>query len=73
MTGGNCAYGQACQNGCGSVKSDLAFHFGTCKQFFAPCGPTCGGLWTKCPKQGFAAPWGTGYGCPPAYDTHANH
>ena len=74
VTGGKCLYGDGgCQNGCGSVKSDLAFHFGTCKQFFAPCGPTCGGLWTKCPKQGFAAPWGTGYGCPPAYDTHANH
>src|SRR4051794_29908796 len=47
VTGGNCALGYGCQNGCGSVKSDLAFHFGTCKQFFSPCGPTCGGLWSK--------------------------
>ncbi len=73
VTGGNCGLGNGCQNGCGSVKSDLAFHFGTCKQFFAPCGPTCGGLWTKCPTQGFAQPWGTGYGCPPIYDSHSNH
>src|SRR5262245_16706929 len=24
-TGGDCKYGSGCQNGCGSVKSDLAF------------------------------------------------
>jgi hypothetical protein len=74
VTGGSCKYGYPCQNGCGSVKSDLAFHFGTCKQFFAPCGPTCGGLWRNgCPTTGFAQPWGTGFGCPRAYDSYANH
>ncbi len=62
ITGGNCPYGYPCQNGCGSVKSDLGFHFGSCKQFFAPCGPTP-----------FAAPWGQGFGCPRAYDSYANH
>ncbi len=40
-TGGNCKYGSGCQNGCGSLKSNLAFTFGSCKNFFDPCGPTC--------------------------------
>lgn len=62
VTGGNCALGAPCQNGCGSVRSDLGFHFGSCKQFFAPCGPTP-----------FAAPWGQGFGCPRTYDSYANH
>ncbi len=62
ITGGNCAYGYPCQNGCGSVRSDLGFHFGSCKNFFAPCGPTP-----------MAAPWGQGFCCPRAYDSYANH
>ncbi len=62
VTGGNCLLGNPCQNGCGSVRSDLGFHFGSCKQFFAPCGPTP-----------LAAPWGKGFGCPRAYDSYANH
>jgi hypothetical protein len=74
VTGGNCLLGYGgCQNGCGSVKSDFAFHFGTCKQFFSPCGPTCGGLWSKCDKLPLAAPWGCGWGCPRAYDSYTNH
>ncbi len=73
VTGGDCGLGQRCQNGCGSVKSDLSFHFGTCSQFFSPCGPTCGGLWTKCGVTPFAAPYGTGWLCPRQYDTYANH
>ena len=73
VTGGKCGYGYPCQNGCGSIKSDLAFHFGTCSQFFSPCGPTCGGLFKKCPTLPYAQPWGTGYACPPAYDSHNNH
>jgi hypothetical protein len=43
LSGGHCMLGYGCQNGCGSVKSDLAFQFGTCKQFFNPCGPSCDG------------------------------
>src|SRR5262245_53536715 len=55
VTGGKCMVGYPCQNGCGSVKSDLAFHFGSCKNFFSNCGPTCGGLFgEKCPTQPFA-------------------
>jgi hypothetical protein len=30
-------------NGCGSCKQDLAFVFGPCKTFFAPCGGLYGG------------------------------
>jgi hypothetical protein len=72
--GGNCGLGAPCQNGCGSVKSDLAFHFGTCKQFFSPCGPTIGGLWKgPCPSAPMAQPFGTGWGCPRGYDSYANH
>jgi hypothetical protein len=80
-----CPTGHACNNGCGSVKSDLAFHFGSCKNFFSPCGPHwgghgkgCGGLFGgrfggPCPTLPFAAPWGPGWTCPPIYDSHANH
>jgi hypothetical protein len=85
VTGGHCMLGYGCQNGCGSVKSDLAFQFGTCKQFFSPCGPSCaGGLFgggktslfgnkEKCPVVPFAQPYGTGWLCPRQYDTYANH
>jgi hypothetical protein len=68
-----CMYGYPCQNGCGSLKSDLAFHFGTCKSFFDPCGPThCGLLGHKCFGP-FAQPWGQGWTCPRNYDTYMNH
>ena len=73
---GGCALGYGCQNGCGSVKSDLAFHFGSCRQFFSPCGPSFGhgGLFgSKCPTQSFAQPWGQGWTCPRAYDSYTNH
>ena len=73
VTGGNCMLGYPCQNGCGSVKSDLAFHFGSCKNFFSPCGPTCGGLGGHCPAMPFNAPFGIGWGCPRQYDSYANH
>jgi hypothetical protein len=80
LTGGNCLTGDPCQNGCGSVKSDLAFHFGSCKSFFSPCGPSLGGHGKgglfgggRCPTVPFAEPWGQGWGCPRAYDSYANH
>lgn len=73
VTGGNCYLGYRCQNGCGSVRSDFAFQFGTCSQFFNPCGPTVGGLWHKCGVTPFAGPFGTGWQCPRQYDTYANH
>jgi hypothetical protein len=79
--GGNCQTGAPCQSGCGSVKGDLAFHFGSCRNFFSPCGPTfghgfaCNGslFGGKCPTQPFAQPWGQGWTCPRAYDSYANH
>ena len=66
LKGDGCGYGQACANGCGSVKSDIAFQFGSCKDFFSPCGP-------RCPKLPFAQPHGTGWACPRQYDSYANH
>jgi hypothetical protein len=83
-TGGDCQPGRACQNGCGSLKSDLAFHFGSCKGFFNPCGPVCGydglgghghlfGRGGCCPTLPFNAPYGTGWCCPRQYDSYANH
>jgi hypothetical protein len=32
-------YGPGGANGCGNIKSDLGFMFGSCKSFFDPCGP----------------------------------
>jgi hypothetical protein len=74
-TGGNCQYGHGCQNGCGSLKSDVAFHFGSCKGFFNPCGPTCGygSLFHHCPQLPLNPPYGTGWFCPRQYDSYANH
>jgi hypothetical protein len=81
--GGDCMLGYGCQNGCGSLKSDAAFHFGSCKQFFSPCGPSCGngghgsgcgGLFGgKCGALPYAQPWGIGWQCPRQYDTNLNH
>ena len=76
--GSNCQLGQSCQSGCGSLRSDLAFQFGSCKNFFAPCGPTYaghGGLFGRgsCPTGPMNAPWGIGFGCPRAYDSYSNH
>lgn len=34
-----CQFGQTCNNGCGSIHSNLKFTFGPCSSFFAPCGP----------------------------------
>jgi hypothetical protein len=79
MSGGGCQTGYACNSGCGSLRSDLGFHFGSCKSFFAPCGPGLhgghGGLFGKgyCPTLPFAEPWGKGWTCPPCYDSYANH
>ena len=44
----NGCYDKGCNNGCGSLKSDCGFIFGSCKSFFNPCGvqPSgCGGGW----------------------------
>lgn len=70
----NCQLGYPCANGCGGVRSDLAFQFGSCKNFFSPCGPQASGLWGhKCPSQPFNTPWGQGWHCPRGYDSYSNH
>lgn len=37
--GTSCQNGANCNNGCGSCKADLGFVLGSCRSFFAPCGP----------------------------------
>lgn len=70
----NCMLGYPCRNGTGGVRSDLAFQFGSSKNFFSPCGPQCGGLFGgKCPTQPFNTPWGQGWSCPRGYDSYLNH
>ncbi|MCE9566739.1 MAG: hypothetical protein K8U57_32440 [Planctomycetes bacterium] len=73
-------YGPYDRNGCGGVRSDAAFMFGSCKSFFDPCGTaTCGGKHGRggcghagCPLLPLATPYGTKYsGC--QYDTYLNH
>jgi hypothetical protein len=39
----SCQTGQECNSGCGSLKSDCKFVFGSCRSFFSPCGPSLGG------------------------------
>ncbi len=67
-------YCAQCANGCGSLKSDLGFMFGSCKSFFNPCGPIpCGGGCAgKCGSFPFGKPYGSGYnGC--TYDSYLQH
>lgn len=41
-----CTTSNGCNNGCGSLKADCGFMFGSCKSFFNPCGPQpSGGGW----------------------------
>jgi hypothetical protein len=41
-----CTTSNGCNNGCGSLKGDCGFIFGSCKSFFNPCGPQpLGGGW----------------------------
>ncbi len=71
-------YGSSDRNGCGGVRSDANFMFGSCKSFFDPCG-TAGGRGrggcsscAGCPSWPFAQPYGQKYqGC--VYDTYLNH
>lgn len=73
--GTNCRLGQPCNNGCGSFRSDTAMLFGSCRSFFAPCGPAWGG------KHGAGGtcnhPVLNGNTCGPfnpcVYDSYLNH
>jgi hypothetical protein len=70
-------YQPGCNNGCGSLKADCGFMFGSCKSFFDPCGPGLGGghgrgHGSRCGTFPFGTPYGHGYnGC--VYDTYLNH
>lgn len=68
-------YGPGRMNGCGNLKSDLGFMYGSCKSFFDPCGPLpleFGRHKQKCPLHPYATPYGTPYnGC--CVDTYLNH
>ncbi len=69
-------YCRGCANGCGSLKSDLGFFFGSCKSFFSPCGPVpcqgCGGHLGKCGAFPYGRPYANGYNtC--CYDSYLNH
>lgn len=78
-------YCTQCANGCGSIKSDLGFIFGSCKNFFNPCGPkpfgagsgcgngACGnGGCSHCGAFPLGKPYGKCYnGC--VYDSYLNH
>lgn len=66
-----CQFGQTCNNGCGSIHSNLKFTFGPCSSFFAPCGPgfydkKCGGtpVYGHGPRVGYN---------PCVYDSYLNH
>lgn len=57
-----CQTGNPCNNGCGSLKSDCGFIFGSCKSFFNPCGPQpMGGGWGG--AHGHLLGGGCGSGC----------
>lgn len=76
--GSNCQRGRKCNNGAGSLVSDLGFVFGPSKSFFDPCGPRvlpdCGGFGkhgmcrTPILGRGPAGPWS-----PCQYDVYQNH
>ncbi|MDB5313249.1 MAG: hypothetical protein JWO38_7451 [Gemmataceae bacterium] len=70
--GTDCQFGRRCNNGCGSLKSDLGFFFGPCRSFFDPCGPRgleCGRCHT--PVYGHGAMNGPFNPC--VYDSYLNH
>lgn len=71
--GSNCLTGQTCNNGCGSLKSDCKFLFGSCRSFFSPCGPRLGGgAWLdNCRTPVYGTGWGPFNPC--CYDTYLNH
>ena len=69
--GTDCQFGRGCNNGCGSLKSDLGFFFGSCNSFFAPCGPGtlgCHKCLTPVYGRGSCGPYN-----PCVYDSFMNH
>ncbi|HYH65414.1 MAG TPA: hypothetical protein VD866_12025 [Urbifossiella sp.] len=69
--GTSCGLGQPCNNGCGSLRSDLGLVFGSCRSFFAPCGPKAfghGGCNRPVLGSGPCGPFN-----PCVYDSYLNH
>ena len=66
-----CRYGQPCNNGCGSLRSDLGMVFGSCKSFFGPCGPGLAGRGTCNHPVIGSGPCGPFNPC--VYDSYLNH
>src|SRR5580704_1774113 len=69
-------YCAQCANGCGSIKSDCGFIFGSCKSFLNPCRPIpCNGFGPACSKCRvfpYGKPYGNGFNtC--VYDSYLNH
>jgi hypothetical protein len=59
-----CTTGRGCNNGCGSLKADCGFMFGSCKSFFNPCGvQPMGGGWGGANGHLFGGKGGCGNGC----------
>lgn len=65
-----CRFGMPCNNGCGSLRSDLGVVFGSCKSFFSPCGPGLHGRGCNHPVGG-TGPCGPFNPC--VYDSYLNH
>jgi hypothetical protein len=55
----SCPSAQPCNNGCGSLRSDAGFVFGSCRSYFNPCGPGLAG----CGGHGHGHGHGGGSGC----------
>ena len=74
--GAPCDNGRQCNNGCGSVQSDLGFLFGSCRSFFAPCSPgslNCAGCGRgKCATPVYGRGATNPYN-PCVYDSNLNH
>ena len=65
-------YCPQCANGCGSVKSDIGFIFGSCKSFFNPCGPIPYNGFGHCGVYPYGKPYATGFnGC--TYTSYLDH
>ena len=70
--GTSCGLGQQCNSGCGSFRSDLGLVFGSCRSFFAPCGPTLRGKHGSC-NHPVIGPGASGPFNPCQYDSYLNH
>jgi hypothetical protein len=71
--GTSCQLGQSCNNGCGSLRSDLGLVFGSCRSYFAPCGVTPFGHGGGSCNRPVIGPGATGPFNPCFYGSYLNH